>query len=111
MCGQHGRNYGHGGYRGGGCGRGYGRGRRGRNNNQSIDDLNCILPLKPTLTNEQINKIKVKCRHRNNNNREAMIVLVAFDCPVPYNKKLLIRAHHDFVNNACNKSLHCNNEE
>ena len=112
MHGQYG-NYNRGGYRGGGRGgrgRGYGRGRGGRNTNYShIEDPNCILPLKPTLTNDKINKIKVKCRHSNANVREAMII--SFDCPVPYDKELALRCYHDFMNNIGDDSLHCNTGE
>jgi len=91
MYGQYG-NCNHGGYCGGrgGRGRGYGRDHGGRNTNQSnIDDPNCILPPKPTLTNKQVNKIKVKCRPAIPGNvREAMII--SFDRTVPYNKELLL---------------------
>jgi len=96
--------------RGRGRGIGYGRGRGGRNTNQSnIEDPNCILPLKPTLTNDKINKIKVKCRHSNTNVREAM--LISFDCTVPYDMELALWCYHDFMNNVGDDSLHCNTGE
>jgi len=88
-------------------GQGYGHGRGGCNTNQSnVNDPNCILLLKPTLTNEQINKIKVKCRHSNTNVREAQII--SFDSPVPYNKELLLQSSHNFMNNTGDESLICN---
>jgi len=107
MYGQYG-NYNRGGYRGGrgGRGRGYGRGRGGRNIQSSIDDHNCILPLKSTLTNNKINKVKVKCRHSNTNIREAQII--TFDSTVPYNKELMLRSYHDFMNNTGDDALNCN---
>jgi len=95
-----GRGYGH------GRGRGYGRGRGGRHNQSSIEDHNCILPLKSTLSNDKINKIKVKCRHSNTNVREAQII--TFDSTVPYDKELLLRSYHDFMNNTGDDSLNCN---
>jgi len=67
------------------------------------------MPLTPTVTNEQINEIKVECRHSNANVREDMVT--SFDCPVPYNKELLLRSYHDFMNNTGNESLHCNSGE
>jgi len=113
MYGQYGSyNYNRGGYRGGrgGRGRGYGRGRGGWNtNHSSADDYNCILPLKSTLTNDKINKIKVKCRHSNTNVREAQII--TFDSTVPYDKELMLRSYHDFMNNAGDDALNCNGGE
>jgi len=107
MYGQYG-NYNRG--RGHGYGRGYGRGRGGRNINQSsIDDHNCILPLKSTLTSAKINKVKVKCRHSNADIREAQII--TFDSTVPYDKELLLRSYHDFMNNTGDDSLNCNTGE
>jgi len=108
QCGNHNR----GGYHGGrsGRGRGYGRGHGVRNTNQSnLDVPNCILPLKPTLTNDKINKIKVKWCHGNANVREAQII--SFDCTVLHNKELLLQSYHDFMNNTGDDSLNCNTGE
>jgi len=58
------------------------------------------------LTNEYVNKIKVKCRHSNTNVREAMIM--SFDSPVHYSKERLLWSHHDFMNNTGDNSLNCN---
>jgi len=111
MYGLHG-NCNRGGHRGGGGrgrGRGYGRGRGGRHNQSSVEDHNCILPLKSTLTNDKINKVKVKCRHSNANTREAQII--TFDSTVPCDKELMLRSYHDFMNNTGDDALNCNSGE
>jgi len=61
------------------------------------------------LTNDKINKVKVKCRHSNTNVREAQII--TFDSTVPYNKELLLRSYHDFMNNTGDDVLNCNSGE
>jgi len=65
------------------------------------------MPLKHPLTNGQIDEVKVKCYHSATNVREACII--SFDCPLPFNKELLLRSHHDFVNNTGDDALHCKN--
>jgi len=59
------------------------------------DDPSCIIPLKSTLTNEQINKVKVRNHISATNIRKAKII--SFDSAVPCNKQfaasLLPRFH------------------
>ena len=106
MYGQYGGRggYGRGGrgyYRGG---RNYGRG--GRNPRAPIDNPDCILSLKPMLSNDKITKVKVKCRHSTTNTRKAQCIL--YDGKSKHYKELALLAYHDFLNNCTEDALNCN---
>lgn len=101
-----GRGY-RGGYRGGYNRGGRGHGGRGGRGNTNFDDPLCIMPLKATLKNDQINKIKVELHHSNTNICKAQII--SFDSTVPYNKELLLRTVQDYSHKIGENNLHCNN--
>jgi len=68
-----------------------------------MNDPSAILPIKPSLDNTKINKVKVKNRISNTNIRSASIISYDSDSA---NKELLLRAYQDFMNNIGNESLH-----